>query len=55
MLAIFESEVIMRRLNYSAPIPSGQPRGQRKNVCDKKGGAMKNEVKNGLGNGKWKD
>ena len=25
MLAIFESEVIMRRSNYSAPIPPGTP------------------------------
>ena len=28
---------LMRRSNCSAPIPPGQPRGQRKNVCDKKG------------------
>ena len=27
------------------PPPPGQPRGQRKNVCYKKGGALKNEVK----------
>ena len=28
---------IMRRSNCSAPTPRGQPQGQRKNVCDKKG------------------
>ena len=27
--------------------PSGQPQGQRKNVCDKKGRALANEVKKG--------
>ena len=29
------------------PLPPGQPRGQRKNVCDKTGGALENEVKKG--------
>ena len=29
--------ILMRRSNCSAPIPPGQPRGQRKYVCDKKG------------------
>ena len=28
---------VMRRSNYSAPIPPGQRRGQRKYACDKKG------------------
>ena len=43
---------------HNAPVklfgahPPGQPRGQRKNVCDKKGGALENEVKKGRGNGK---
>ena len=39
----------MRRSNCSAPIPlpPGLPRAQRKNVCDKKGGALENEVKKG--------
>ena len=33
-----EDEDIMRRPNCSAPIPPpGQPRGQRKYACDKKG------------------
>ena len=42
----------MRRSNSSAPIPPGQPRGQRRNLCDEKGGALEDEVKKGLGIGK---
>ena len=37
------SSLFMRRSNCSAPIPPGQPRGQRKYACDKKGGALENE------------
>ena len=32
MLAIFDSEVIMRRSNYFAPIPPGSP-GVREKMC----------------------
>ena len=43
----------MRRSCCSIPIPpTGQAQGQRKNVCDEKGGALENEVKNG---GHWKN
>ena len=28
---------VMRSSNCSAPIPPGQPRGQKKNMCDNKG------------------
>ena len=38
----------MRLSNCSAPIPPhGQPRGQMKNLCDKKGGVLQNKVKKG--------
>ena len=36
-IQIENNPLIMRRSNCSAPIPHGQPWGQRKNVCDKKG------------------
>ena len=44
---------LMRRSNCSVsiPPPSGQPRGQRKNVCDKKGGTGKWSEKRA---GHWK-
>ena len=48
---------LMRRPNCSAPIPpSGQPRGQRKNVCDKKGRGTrkKGEISDYIGRGKEK-
>ena len=38
------SIIIMRRSNCSAPITPGQPRGQRKYACDKKGGALEKSV-----------
>ena len=46
--------ILMRRSNCSPP-PPGKPRGQRKNVCDKKVGALENEVKKGRGTGKERD
>ena len=40
--------IIMRRSNCSAPIPPpGQPRGQRKNVCDKIGRGTGKLIKKG--------
>ena len=44
----------MRRSNCSAPIPPGQPRRQRKNVCNKKGRGTwkKGEISDYIGRGK---
>ena len=44
---------IMRRSNYSAPIPPGQPRGQRKYACDKKGRGTRKKG-DYIGRGKYK-
>ena len=47
---------IMGRSNCSAPIPPpGQPRGQRKNECDKKGRGNGIWSEKGRGNGKWRN
>ena len=35
---------LKRRSNCSAPIPLGQPKGQKKNVCDKKGRTLEKRV-----------
>ena len=52
-------ETIMRQSNCSAPtlIPKGQARGQRKNVCDKKGRRTrkKGEISDYIGRGKESD
>ena len=45
---------VMRRSNCSDPIPPGQPRGQRKYACDKKGRGTrkKGDFGNYIGRGK---
>ena len=35
------------KLFWPYPPPRGQPQGQKKNVCDKKGGVLENDVKKG--------
>ena len=48
MIVCGTEKKLMRRSNYSAPIPPPwQPQSQKKNVCDKKGGVLENDVKKG--------